>query len=112
MALICLLTLSCDRDKREPVNPEYASFPKKQREAVIKIDKEIDKLQNQMEKNMMGFDKEEFKGERDVHGSWQKFSASEEEASKGQQKSIRIRERIIELQQKKMKILEDQTPQK
>ncbi len=112
LILTCLLVLSCEPDKKEPVNPDYASLPKEQREVVIKIDKEIDKLQNEMGKNMTGFDKEEEQGEGEVHGNWQKFSVSEKAASKNQQQTARIKERIIELQQKKIKILEDRTPQK
>ncbi|NGX57852.1 MAG: hypothetical protein K940chlam3_00749 [Chlamydiae bacterium] len=109
--LICLvfICVSCGRDNSDK---RYASLPSDQREEVIDIDKQIKELQKEMEINLRKFQKEELEAQKEVFDEFKEFSESVKEGQQFQDRANQIREIIIELQQKKMHILENQFPQK
>lgn len=112
LTILGLCIHSCNSSNEEEKNPGYSHLTKDRKEAVKKIDKAIDKLQNKMEKAMQGFETEAKKAQNEVYEKWGKFSNSVKETHGDQKKINEIRKKIVELQQKKMKLLENPAPQK
>lgn len=107
--IIALISVSCG--KKEP-EKRYPNLPPKEREEVIKIDDKIKKLQKELEENLRAFQKEEGESQKEVFDQFKEFSESVKHGEKFQQKADQIRQTIIELQQKKVHILEDHGPKK
>ncbi len=112
IGIVCLLAMSCEPVDRDAEKSKYDYLPQKQQEQVAKIDKQIEELHEDMEKYMFGFREKTREAADEVYGEWRRFGSTVEEAAEDQEKLNEIRERIVELQQKKIKILENHAPQK
>ena len=111
----CLLMLgllvSCGSSEIKKKDP-YAALPPDVKEQVVKLDIQIKELQTQLEKNLRAFQKEEVEAQGEVFEEWQKFSESVKEGERFQDKANALREKIVRLQQQKVRLVENGFPQK
>jgi len=113
--LVCLsvfgLLASCGNSETKQEDP-YAGLPSDVKEKVMNLDEQIKQLQAQLEKNLRAFQNEEGEAQGDVYDEWQAFSESVKEGERYQEKANELREKIISLQQEKVRLLENGVPQK
>lgn len=105
------LVVSCGESKIKETDP-YAALPPDIKEQVVKLDEQIKELQVQLEKNLRAFQNDDVEAQADVFGEWQKFSESVKAGEQYQEKANELREKIISLQQEKVRLLENGVPQK
>jgi len=108
---ILMTVVSCDRGEVKE-KEEYATLPPDVKEQVLTLDAEIKKLQKEMEYNLRQFQKEEVEAQGEVFDDWQEFSESVKAGEKFQDKANAIREKIVQLQQQKVRLLENGFPEK